>query len=149
MRGMHEVRSAPKEARDGGKKIPESEMKIEYARSGGSGGQNVNKLNTKAVITWRVASSSVFTEEEKQRILASSRVNKSGEIVLHCDEQRTQLQNKNTGIERLHQIVGEALVVEEERVPTKKGKGVKAREMNQRIIESKKKQARGKVDRYE
>lgn len=126
--------------------IPEHEIDLSVARSGGPGGQGVNTAESKAVLRWHVGKSGVFTPEEKARIRENLSVTGDDEVVLHCSEHRTQLANKKACVERLHDVVNKAIVVPEERVATKKPKGVKRREAASDFREKKKKAGRGKVD---
>lgn len=134
------------EKRGTGRQIPEHEMNVTYAASGGPGGQNVNKRETKAVLKWKVGASSAFSEEEKARIRENLSITTEDEIVLHCNEQRNQLQNRNLCVERLHAMVNKAIEVQAPRKETKKSKGVRARELDEKTRDSKKKQSRGRVD---
>ncbi len=129
--------------------IPDSEISMRADRSGGAGGQNVNKRATKAVLTWHVGKSGVFSEEEKSRIRENLFVTSSDEIVLHCDEERSQLQNKSACVERLHDQLRDAIQVDAERKETKKKYGTRQRELDQKTMEGKKKMNRRKVDRHE
>lgn len=127
--------------------IPEHEMNISFARSGGPGGQGVNTAESKAVLRWHIGKSGAFSDEEKALIRANAtNMTEGDEIMLHCSELRGQLANKKLCVERLHKIVNEAIVVPEERVATKKPKGVKKREAASDFREKKKKAGRGKVD---
>jgi ribosome-associated protein len=103
------------------KQIPESEMKITFARSSGAGGQNVNKTSTKAVLHWKVGESTVFSTTEKDRIRTklTNRLNDQDEIVIMAEEERSQLQNKLQAITRLQSLVEEALIIPKKRKPTK------------------------------
>lgn len=129
------------------RKIPEHEMNITVARSGGPGGQGVNTAESKAVLRWHIGNSSAFSTEEKSRIRErASNVTVTDEIVLHCSELRTQLANKKACVDRLHEMVNQAIVVEEERRETKKSKGVRARELDSKTKNKRKKQQRRGVD---
>lgn len=101
--------------------IPLSEIIIDFARSGGPGGQNVNKIESKVILRWRVGESLAFTDEAKSLIRAklANRLNNADEIVIQADEERSQAQNKERAIERLNSLVAQALSVPKKRRPTK------------------------------
>jgi ribosome-associated protein len=126
--------------------VPEHEMAFEYSRSGGSGGQKVNKTSSKAILKWHVGKSGVFTPKEKELIRKNVEITVADEIVLHCDEERSQGQNKAACIERLHAKLHDAIQVQAERVATKKPRGVKRREEDSNRLNKLRKSGRGKVD---
>lgn len=101
--------------------IPESEIKISFARSSGAGGQNVNKTSTKVILHWSVGESIVFTEEEKDRIRTklNNRLNDKDEIVIMAEEERSQIQNRLSALARLQEEVSQALIVPKRRRATK------------------------------
>jgi len=128
--------------------VPESEIEIDYARSSGPGGQNVNKLNTKAVISWNVRASSVFTEEQMaliERKLAN-KINKQGEVIIMEDRTRSQAQNHAAAVKKLQESIRKALTPKAERVPTKVSKAKKRRRVADNRIHSAKKRERGRKD---
>ncbi len=96
--------------------IPESELEFTFSRSSGPGGQNVNKTNTKVTITWNIAESTAFSEEEKEQIIQFYQ----REILqVSNQETRSQLDNRRRAMMILRKMVEVALVEEEERIPTK------------------------------
>jgi ribosome-associated protein len=103
------------------KSIPESELQFTFARSSGAGGQNVNKTSTKVIIHWSVGASTIFSDEEKQRIREqlANRLNSDDEIVILSEEERSQPQNRALAIERLQLLVNNALRIPKKRKPTK------------------------------
>ncbi len=123
-------------------KIPEKEFEIIFSRSGGKGGQNVNKVETKATLRWDVYNSQVLTPEQKHLILQKlhGRITEKGELILWSQSERSQAQNKATVIARLNDLVNQALIPEKARIKTKPTKSSKERrlESKKRISEKKK-----------
>lgn len=100
--------------------VPESEITEQFSRSGGKGGQNVNKLSTKAEVRWNIDASMEFTPEEKDKIkqILGNRINKEGELIVISQAERSQKQNRERAYERLNNLVMAALEPEKERVAT-------------------------------
>ena len=124
--------------------IPEGELSFSYARSGGPGGQNVNKVSTKAVLRWKLAESGSVSAEVKERIarLERKRVTTEGELVIASQRYRDQERNREDCLERLREIVLRALVVPKVRKATKPTKGSKRRRVADKRRASAKKQSR-------
>jgi ribosome-associated protein len=125
--------------------ISSIEYRLTYARASGSGGQNVNKRDTKAVLHWNIDTSHVFTPEQKELIKERSknRINKrTGELVLSFDRERTQETNTREVIKLLHTLVEEAIHIDTERIPT-----IPTRGSQERRIEGKKQEGRKKEGR--
>lgn len=124
--------------------IPENELTITFARSGGKGGQNVNKTSTKAIVHWSVGRSQVLSWDEKERIRAKlfNRLNSNDELVVMAEEERSQSQNREKAISRLRSLVAQALRVPKKRRPTRPTKSSKLRR-----LESKKLRSRVKASR--
>ncbi len=124
--------------------IPLSELIINFARSGGPGGQNVNKIESKVILRWRVGESAAFSDDAKARIrtkLANS-LNNADEIVIQADEERSQAQNKERAIARLNHLVAQALTVPKKRRPTKPTMSSRRKRLEAKNKTSRLKQAR-------
>ncbi|MDD4029328.1 MAG: alternative ribosome rescue aminoacyl-tRNA hydrolase ArfB [Caldisericia bacterium] len=95
--------------------IPEDEIQYTFSHSSGPGGQNVNKTNTKVMISWNVQKSNVLSEDEKERIIEVF-----NKVVLQVTSQETRSQQENLkrAIKRLHEMVEDALLESPERLPT-------------------------------
>lgn len=93
--------------------IPESEIDISTSRSGGPGGQHVNKTNTRVTLRWNILKTAILDDAQKQRCLSKlrTRINLEGEIVLHVDMLRSQIMNRELAFERLHELVTQALII--------------------------------------
>jgi len=123
--------------------VPDEEISEKFSHSSGRGGQNINKLSTKAEVRWNVDASMAFTPEEKEKIkqILANRINKEGELIIVSQEERSQMQNRERAIEKLNKLVEAALVPEKERKPTKPTKASKERRLEEkRRIGEKKKQ---------
>lgn len=101
-------------------KIPINEFVFCTSRSGGPGGQNVNKVNTKVELRFRIADSKGLSEEEKSLLLKKlgKRINALGELVLASQSERTQLRNKQKVIEKFFHIISKALYEKPQRKAT-------------------------------
>ncbi|MEI6791296.1 MAG: alternative ribosome rescue aminoacyl-tRNA hydrolase ArfB [Myxococcaceae bacterium] len=114
--------------------IPESEIDISTSRSGGPGGQHVNKTNTRVTLRWNILKTAILDDAQKQRCLSKlrTRINLEGEIVLHVDMLRSQIMNRELAFERLHELVTQALIIPKKRVKTKPSKASKVRRLEQK-----------------
>ncbi len=94
------------------------------SRSGGSGGQNVNKVETAAEARWKVADTLLFEEEEKARLLQklAHRISKDGFLSVRASDTRSQLENKSLALKRLQVLVEKALFIPQTRKATKPSK---------------------------
>jgi ribosome-associated protein len=103
-----------------------SELNFKAVRSSGSGGQNVNKVASKVVLTFDVDNSEALSNEEKQIIKSklASRLTVDSVLILNCDEDRSQLKNKEIVIKRFLEIIKKGLVIPKIRKATKIPKSV-------------------------
>jgi ribosome-associated protein len=103
-----------------------SEVKYKAVRSSGAGGQNVNKVSSKVVLTFDLRNSSGFTEEEKLLLENNlqHRLTSDLMLILNCDEDRSQLKNKEIVTKRFLDILKKGLHIPKERKPTKIPKAV-------------------------
>ena len=126
----------------------ENECIFRTSRSSGKGGQNVNKTETKVGLWFDVAASALFSDEEKARILSrlASAITDDGYLQLVCDEQRSQLQNKQLVIERALAMLEKALVKPKPRKRTKPSKAAVEKRLKDKRRVANKKSERGRCD---
>jgi ribosome-associated protein len=104
-----------------GVEIPESELEFVASRSGGPGGQNVNKVSSRVTLRFDVGRSSALSEDQRERIRArlSSRINKEGVIQVTSQRTRSQDLNREDALERFAELLRAALREEKKRVKTR------------------------------
>lgn len=122
------------------------EVIYKTSRSGGKGGQNVNKVSTKVELLFPVAGSALFTDEEKGRLQhkLQPRFNRDGYLQIVCDEERSQLLNKEIALERLLRLLTKALLIPKARKKVKLSKAQKEARLNAKKQLSAKKESRRK-----
>lgn len=122
------------------------ELLFQTSRSGGKGGQNVNKVETRVEVRWHVASSQLLGQEQKERIelKLANQISKDGFLIVQCSDTRSQLENKSLAIKRLQDIVHRALLVAKKRKTTKIPKvAIEKRLASKRIASLRKANRRG------
>ena len=102
----------------------DTELEFLFVRASGPGGQNVNKVNSKAVLRFDVLNSQILSEEQKNTILKKlkSRINNDGILFLSSQEDRSQLKNKENVITRFYELINKSLKKHKKRVKTKPSK---------------------------
>lgn len=126
--------------------IPYHELEITTSRSGGPGGQHVNKTETRVTIRWNVKETSALSQNLKERVLKNleSRLTSDGDLIIHNRESRSQLQNKKNALEQLAEIIRKALFVPKKRMKTKVPKKAKEKRLKEKKRKSEIKKGRSK-----
>ncbi len=121
--------------------IPSGELSIAFARSGGSGGQNVNKVSSKVDLRWNVASSAALGDEDRAWLLQrlASRLSNDGTLIVTSTLTRDQIKNRADAESKLTLIVRAAMDRPKTRKPTKMSKGAKRRRVAAKRMNSEKK----------
>lgn len=125
-----------------------SELNFKAVRSSGAGGQNVNKVSSKVVLSFDLKNSQALTENEKQLLETklASRLTLEFVLILNCDEDRSQLKNKEIVIKRFLEIIKNGLDIPKVRKATKIPKSVIRKRIKDKMNASEIKKTRRKPD---
>ena len=125
-------------------RIPLEEFRFTFARSGGPGGQNVNKVNTKVTLHWPVRSSPSLPEDVRERFCGRyrRRINKLGEVVIQSARYRDQARNVSDCLAKLRDMLRQVAVAPKQRKPTRPTRASQERRLREKKARTQKKQAR-------
>ena len=121
-----------------------SASEISFSRSGGPGGQNVNKVNTKVTLRLRMTDIDGLSDAELERAreLLANRITTEDEIVINSDEERSQRTNLERAYFRLEALIGSASRLPKHRRPTKPSKAAHEKRLNVKRLQARKKTLR-------
>jgi ribosome-associated protein len=124
--------------------IPQDELQFTFSRSAGPGGQNVNKVNSKATLRWSFAASAALPADVRERFVRQQRrrLTEAGDILVTSQRYRDQGRNVEDCLNKLRDMVAAAAVVPKVRRPTKPSRGSKERRLREKKQTAAKKQIR-------
>ncbi len=127
--------------------IPVSELQFSAVRSQGAGGQNVNKVASAIHLRFDIVNSAALPDAVKEKImrLADRRITSNGVIVIKSQAYRTQERNRHAAMNRLQELIGQALRERKKRVKTKPGRASKRKRLDQKSRRGKLKRLRGRI----
>ncbi len=125
-----------------------NELKFKAVRSSGAGGQNVNKVSSKVVLNYDLNASQALSEEEKELLSEKlkSKLTLENVLIINCDEDRSQLKNKEIVIKRFLDLITKSLVVPKKRKPTKIPRSVIEKRLKNKSVMATIKQNRRKPE---
>jgi ribosome-associated protein len=129
-------------------RIPEREIAFQFVKSSGPGGQNVNKIASKAVLRWDAASSPSVSADVRDRFLQrfASRITGAGEIVIACDRHRDRERNRDECLERLRRMLAEVAIAPRLRKRTRPLRGAVERRLRDKRARAERKHERRSLE---
>lgn len=124
------------------------ELEFSASRSSGPGGQNVNKVNSRITLRFNIPGSTILTDDEKAVLLTklASRLTDADDLMVHAQDKRSQLQNKEAALQKLDEILAKALQKKKVRKATKPSKTAVQKRITGKKRQSEKKQWRQKPE---
>lgn len=128
--------------------IPASELRFRFSRSGGAGGQHVNKVSTRVELLFNVQNSPSLTDQQKGRIVARlrSRISDDGYLTITSQESRSQWRNREHTMEKFILLISRSLRATHPRIATRVTKASSERRLRKKSMESRKKKGRRSVE---
>ncbi|HKX85852.1 MAG TPA: alternative ribosome rescue aminoacyl-tRNA hydrolase ArfB [Flavobacterium sp.] len=125
-----------------------SEIQYKAVRSSGPGGQNVNKVSSKIILSFELSNSKGLTDEEKEWLITKlgKKLTQENVLLLTCEEDRSQLKNKETATKKLFDLLEKTLVKPKIRKGTKIPKSVKEKRLKEKKTNAEIKNSRRKPD---
>ena len=125
-----------------------SELQYKAVGSSGSGGQNVNKVSSKVIVTFDLRKSKGLTEEEKEQLITKlgKKLSQENILLLTCEEDRSQFKNKETVTKKLFDLLEKALIKPKIRKETKVPKSIKEKRLTEKKNNAEIKNSRRKPD---
>jgi ribosome-associated protein len=129
-------------------RVPLREIGFRFVRSSGPGGQNVNRVASKAVMRWNVRTSPSIAEDIRARFVArfASRITAEGDLLLGCDRHRERERNREDCLERLSRMLASVAAPPRPRRRTRAPRGVAERRLHDKRVRAETKRRRRQVD---
>ena len=128
--------------------LPDTAIRLRFARSSGPGGQNVNKVNTKVTLRLPLTGFTPFSAEDLllAKTKLNNRINKSGELIIQIENSRSQSRNREIAIDKAAYLLISACKKRKKRIPTAIHRAAKEKRLRRKQRTGEKKRLRGRVE---